>query len=308
MTPKDLEKIIDEIYGEGFAHEHGLKSSIIDSPKPTRIHVDVNLVNGEELAVVHLKTWQPRFKDAIFLHEEDEKFITLCEVEKMSKTKFNVINPDELIDKYGADTLRCYEMFLGPVEQHKPWDTKGIEGVHRFLRKFWNLFHEVDNQFHVSNEDSSKEAKKALHKFLKKVSDDISRLSFNTVVSECMILNNQLAELKCNNRDILEPFVIAISPYAPHIAEELWEKLGHTSSVAFAAFPEVDETYLKDDSIVYPISFNGKVRFTMELDAEMKNEAIEALVLKNEQTTKWLEGKQIRKVIVVPKKIVNIVV
>ena len=307
LTPKELEKIIDGIYGDGFAHEHGLKSSIIDSPKPTRIHVDVNLVDGEELAVVHLKQWQPRFKDAIFLHEENEKFITLCEVEKMSKTKFNVINPDNLISKYGADTLRCYEMFLGPVEQHKPWDTKGIEGVHRFLRKFWNLFHDENEKFVVSESPASKEAHKALNKFLKKVSDDIERLSFNTVVSECMILNNILSELKCDSREILSPFVIAISPYSPHIAEELWLKLGNNSSVSESHFPLIDEAYLTDEVVKYPISFNGKVRFTLEVDAKTTKEEIEKIVQSHELSQKWLEGKIPMKVIVVPGKIVNVV-
>lgn len=198
-------------------------------------------------------------------------------------------------------------MFLGPVEQHKPWDTKGIEGVHRFLRKFWGLFYQED-QFVVSDGAPSKESLKALHKFLKKVKDDIERLSFNTVVSECMILTNQLIELKCNDRNILEPFVIAISPYAPHIAEELWERLGHHESVINASFPQHDDQYLVEDSVKYPISFNGKVRFILELPADMSKDEVEKTALADEQAGKWLEGKQVRKVIVVPKKIVNIVV
>jgi len=269
------------------------------------IHVDVSLVDGTLLDTEKFKNWRSEYNNAIFIKEEND-FHCSAEIEKMSKSKFNVVNPDDLIEKYGADTLRCYEMFLGPVEQHKPWDTKGIEGVYRFMRKFWNLFH-IEEEFSISEEESSDAAKKALNKFLKKVCDDIERLSFNTVVSECMILNNQLAELKCNNRDILEAFVIAISPYAPHIAEELWEMLGHKESVSKAEFPMIDEKYLKDDRVKYPISFNGKVRFILELEAETGKEAIEELVLNHELAQKWLEGKTPKKVIVVPKKIVNIV-
>ena len=198
-------------------------------------------------------------------------------------------------------------MFLGPVEQHKPWDTKGIEGVYRFLRKFWNLFHNED-EFVVSDDEASTDAKKALHKFIKKVGEDIERLSFNTVVSECMILNNTLSDLKCRNREILEPFIIVLSPYAPHISEELWEKLGHSDSVSKASFPEYDGKYLKEDSVKYPISFNGKLRFTLELEADTSKETIEELVLQHEQSQKWLEGKAPKKVIVVPGKIVNVVV
>ncbi|MEQ9062694.1 MAG: class I tRNA ligase family protein [Vicingaceae bacterium] len=305
--PKDLERLIDEKYGKGYAREHHLISPNIEIAPATRIHVDVNLVDGEELDVIAFKQWQPRFKDAIFLFEEDEKFIILCEVEKMSKTKFNVINPDELIERYGADSLRCYEMFLGPVEQHKPWDQKGIEGVSRFLKRFWALFHE-GTDFMVLDDKAPLEAKKAFHKFLKKVSDDIERLSFNTVVSEFMILTNALVAMKCRSREILEPFVIAISPYAPHIAEELWEKLGHKSSVTFAKFPLHDDSYLKEDNVKYPISFNGKVRFTLEVESGTAGDLLQKMVLEHEDSQRWLEGKNPKKVIIVPNKIVNIVV
>ena len=306
-TPKDLEKMIDEQHGQGYAREHHLVSANIDVAPPTRIHVDVNLVNGEELDVIRFKEWQPRFKEAIFLFEKDERFRTISEVEKMSKTKFNVINPDDLIEKFGADALRCYEMFLGPVEQHKPWEPQGIEGVSRFLKRFWGLFHDGD-AFSVHEESGSAEAKKALNKFLKKVGDDIERLSFNTVVSECMILTNTLIDLHCSNRDVLEPFVVAISPYAPHMAEELWEKLGHSQSVCKADFPEVEEVWLVEDSIKYPVSFNGKVRFTLEVDANVSKDELERSVLEHENSQRWLEGKKPKKVIVVPNKIVNIVV
>jgi leucyl-tRNA synthetase len=270
-----------------------------------KIHVDVALVDGIVLNTEGFRAWRTEYGKAKFIMKDE--FQCAAEVEKMSKSKFNVVNPDELIDMYGADTLRCYEMFLGPVEQHKPWDTKGIEGVYRFLRKFWNLFHN-ENQFSVSEDDSSDEAKKALHKFLKKVEDDLKRLSFNTVVSECMILTNQLQELKCNHRDILEPFVIAISPYAPHTAEELWNKLGHSNSVSAEKFPEFKEEYLVENSVKYPVSFNGKTRFTLECAADLSKEEVEKLVLQDEQSTRWLDGKSPKKVIVVPGRIVNVVV
>ena len=208
---------------------------------------------------------------------------------------------------YGADTLRCYEMFLGPVEQHKPWDTKGIEGVHRFLRKFWNLFY-TDGLLSVSEESPDGESEKALHRFLKKVEDDISRLSFNTVVSECMILCNKLAEQKCRSRKVLEAFVIALSPYAPHICEEIWQQLGHTGSVSIERFPAFDERLLKDLTVKYPVSFNGKVRFTLEVDANMDAGQLKSMALGHEMASKWLEGKEPKKVIVVPGRIVNIVV
>ncbi len=269
------------------------------------LHVDVSMVDGTLLDVEQFKNWREDFKNAEFIMEGDE-FHCSVETEKMSKSKFNVVNPDELIEKYGADTLRCYEMFLGPVEQHKPWDTKGIEGVYRFLKKFWALYFD-DNGLKVTDTSASDDEKKALNRFLKKIQDDIERLSFNTVVSEFMILTNKLAELKTTSREILEAFTIALSPYAVHTAEELWQALGHDTSVSMAEFPQIEEKYLKDDSIKYPISFNGKVRFTLELDADMSKESIEEEVLKNEQAQKWLEGKTPRKVIVVPKKIVNVV-
>ena len=307
ITPKEIVAKIDERYGKGFAKKNELVSNIFDVPKPTRIHVDIGLVNGDEVEVHRLKEWQPRFRDAIFLFEEGEKFLALCETEKMSKTKFNVINPDDLVKNYGADTLRCYEMFLGPVEQHKPWDTKGIEGVHRFLRKFWNLFY-TDGLLSVSEESPDGESEKALHRFLKKVEDDISRLSFNTVVSECMILCNKLAEQKCRSRKVLEAFVIALSPYAPHICEEIWQQLGHTGSVSIERFPAFDERLLKDLTVKYPVSFNGKVRFTLEVDANMDAGQLKSMALGHEMASKWLEGKEPKKVIVVPGRIVNIVV
>ena len=275
-------------------------------------HIDATSKQHYGIEISKLQEAIPEYKDYNFFDGEkklgdSEEINVSVAMDKMSKSKFNVVNPDELIEYFGADTLRCYEMFLGPVEQHKPWDQKGIEGVSRFLKRFWGLFHDGD-EFKMDDSAASDEAKKALNKFLKKVSEDIERLSFNTVVSECMILSNTLNELKCRSREILEPFVIALSPYAPHIADELWEKLGHEDSVCKADFPGIDETYLVESSVKYPISFNGKVRFTLEVPVDMSKEDLEKEVLANENSAKWLEGKEPRKVIIVPNKIVNIVV
>ncbi|MCW8939535.1 MAG: class I tRNA ligase family protein, partial [Flavobacteriales bacterium] len=226
---------------------------------------------------------------------------------KMSKSKYNVQTPDELVEKFGADTLRCYEMFLGPLEQHKPWDTQGITGVHGFLKKLWRLYHD-DNGFNVSDETPTNEELKSLHKTIKKVKEDIERFSFNTPVSAFMICVNELTALKCNKREILEPLLIILAPYAPHIAEELWAKLGNTESITYAVFPKHNDAYLVESNHKYPVSFNGKMRFMLELPADMSKEDIEKEVLANEQSQKYLEGKAPKKVIVVPKKIVNVVV
>ncbi|MBK6829371.1 MAG: class I tRNA ligase family protein [Flavobacteriales bacterium] len=225
----------------------------------------------------------------------------------MSKSKFNVVNPDDIISKYGADTLRLYEMFLGPIEQSKPWDTNGIEGTFRFLRKFWNLFYESD-VFSVSDETPTKAEFKVLHATLKKVTEDIERMSFNTSVSQFMIAVNELAALRCHKRDVLEPLTVALAPFAPHIAEELWEKLGHTDSVTGAKWPHFDEQYLVEDNFSYPISFNGKTRMQLEFPTALDAKSIEAAVLANPEVQSRLEGKAPKKVIVVPKRIVNIVV
>ena len=230
------------------------------------------------------------------------------EVEKMSKSKYNVVNPDELIDKYGADTLRLYEMFLGPLEQSKPWDTNGIEGVFRFIRKFWRLYHDRENEFFLSEEASSGEELKILHKTIKKVQDDIERFSFNTAVSGFMICANELAELKCNKRAILEPLLVLISPYAPHLAEELWEQSGHKTTITFAAFPVFNEEFITEDTFKYPVSFNGKMRFQLDLSRALTIPEIEKSVLAAPESQKWLQGKLPKKIIVVPKKIINIVI
>ena len=272
-----------------------------------RIHVDINIVDNDVLDLEAFRKWQPEFADAEFILE-DGRYICGWEVEKMSKSLYNVQNPDDLIDKFGADTLRLYEMFLGPIEQSKPWDTKGIEGVFRFIKKFWRLYHNDKNEFEVSDAAPNKEELKVLHKTIKKLHEDIERFSFNTGVSSFMICANELADLKCNKRAILEPLTVLIAPYAPHLAEELWHQLGHEESVVFAEYPEYNEEYLKESVITYPVSFNGKMRFKIDLPVEMSKEDIEKAVLEAEEAQRWLEGKSVRKIIVVPKRIVNVVV
>lgn len=276
-----------------------------DQYETTPIHVDINLVKNDILDTELFKQWMPDFANAEFILEDD-KYICGWEVEKMSKSKFNVQNPDDLVEKYGADTLRMYEMFLGPIELAKPWDTNGIEGVFRFMKKFWKLFHDNDNQFNVVDDEPSKAEFKVLHKTIKKIEDDNERFSFNTAVSGFMICVNELNDLKCNKRQILEPLTILLSAYAPHIAEELWHLLGHETSVVDAAFPQFNEEYLKETSFNYPISFNGKTRFQREFPLDMTPKDIEAAILADEEAQKWIEGRTPKKVIIVPKKIVNI--
>jgi leucyl-tRNA synthetase len=236
------------------------------------------------------------------------EFVTLPEVEKMSKSKHNVVNPDDIIASYGADTLRLYEMFLGPLELSKPWNTNGIDGVFKFLRKFWNLFHDAQGNWNVSDGEPTRDELKILHKTIKKVEQDVNNFSFNTTVSEFMICVNELSAIKCNKRAVLEPLAIILSPYAPHLAEELWEKLGHSDTILKAKFPAVNEEYLKESSFEYPISINGKVRTKMEFSLDMPKEDIEKVVLASELVNKWTEGKPPKKVIVVPGKIVNVVI
>ena len=270
------------------------------------IHVDVSLVNSsDELDVEGFKKWRPEFADAKFVLE-DGRYIVGREVEKMSKSKYNVVNPDEICERYGADTLRMYEMFLGPLEQAKPWNTAGITGVHNFLKKFWKLFHN-EEQFVVTNNKASADSLKTLHKTIKKVTEDIEDFSFNTSVSTFMICVNELTAQNCNQREVLEPLAVLISPYAPHIAEELWEKLGNTESISTAEYPVFEEKFLVESTKNYPVSFNGKMRFTMELPMDMSREEIEKNVLNDDRTKNQLDGYTPKKVIVVPGKIVNIV-
>ena len=294
---------------EGNRDEKGI-IKITDSPKSiTKIHSDVSLVNSsDELDIEGFKKWRSEYADAIFITEDDLTFKVSREVEKMSKSKYNVVNPDAICEEYGADSLRLYEMFLGPLEQSKPWNTAGITGTHSFLKKLWRQFHTAENaSFMVSEEEPSKESWKTLHKTIKKVEEDIENFSFNTSVSTFMICVNELSAQKCVSRQILEPLAILVSPYAPHIAEELWHKLGHTESIATAPFPKFEAKYLVESSKEYPISFNGKMKFTMELSLELSKDEIEAAVMANEKTQQQLQGREPKKVIVVPGKIVNIV-
>ncbi|MCX6249304.1 MAG: leucine--tRNA ligase [Bacteroidetes bacterium] len=273
----------------------------------TEMHVDVNIVDNDVLDLEAFRKWRPDLADAEFILE-DGRYICGWEVEKMSKSLHNVINPDNLIEHYGADTLRLYEMFLGPLEQSKPWDTRGIEGVFRFIRKFWRLFHDVDNNFSVPDEEPSRNEMKILHKTIKREQDDIERFSFNTAVSNFMICVNELSDLKCNKRLILEPLVILVSPYAPHMAEELWQELGHHESVSKATFPLFREEFIAEDTFLYPVSFNGKMRFQLELSVNILSTEIEKFILQAPESQKWLEGKPPKKVIFVPRKIINVVV
>ncbi len=273
-----------------------------------KIHIDISLLKGasDELDTEKFRAWRPEFRDVEFILE-DEKYITEREVEKMSKSKYNVVNPDDICEEYGADCLRLYEMFLGPLEQSKPWNTQGLSGVYGFLKKLYNLYFEGD-KVNISDEEPTKEEYKILHTLIKKVVYDIEHFSFNTSVSQFMIAVNDLQKLKCNKRAILEPLAVVISPYAPHICEELWQILGNSESVEYVPFPIFDEKYLVEDEIEYPVSFNGKVRFKLSLSAELSKEDIEEIVLKNDKVLAQLNGNNPKKIIVVPKKIINIVV
>jgi leucyl-tRNA synthetase len=289
----------------------------LSTSNPIAFNVDINVVNNDILDIDLFRNSRPYYNNAEFILE-DGKYVCGVEIEKMSKSKFNVQTPDEICEKYGADTLRLYEMFLGPLEQSKPWNTNGITGVHGFLKKLWRLFYssfEGSAQrtgdvaaFNVSNNEPTKTELKALHKTIKKITEDIERFSFNTSISNFMICVNELTDLKCNKRAILEPLLICLSPYAPHITEELWKQLGNTNSISTASFPIFNEAYLVDDNVNYPVSFNGKMKFTLELAASLTPQEVEAIVRTNEQTLKFLDGKEPKKVIVVHKKIVNMVI
>ncbi|WP_152287153.1 leucine--tRNA ligase [Flavicella marina] len=293
----------------GFFKNIGLSESDVSDLKFRWIHADVSLVNSSDELDVEAFRNHPLnkdFKDANFLHSEDGAFRTKREVEKMSKSKYNVVNPDVICEEYGADSLRLFEMFLGPLEQAKPWKTSGISGVHSFLKKLWKLYHQGAS-FSVVDATPTKDELKTLHKTIKKVQEDIENFSFNTSVSTFMIAVNELSALKCNKREILEPLLVLVSPYAPHIAEELWSKLGHETSIATASFPVFDESHLVESTKVYPVSFNGKMRFTLELSLTLSKDEIEEIVMKHEKTQAQLQGRTPKKVIIVPGKIVNIV-
>jgi leucyl-tRNA synthetase len=282
---------------------HGLK----DQYDTTALHVDIEMVDNDVLDIEAFRKWRAEFNAAEFILE-DGKYICGWEIEKMSKSKHNVQNPDDLIVKYGADTLRMYEMFLGPVELSKPWDTKGIEGVFRFLKKYWKLFFNESGEFTVSDAEASPQELKILHKTILKIREDIERFSFNTAVSTFMICTNELTDLKCNKRAILEPLNILLAPFAPHIAEEFWSLMGHEGSISYANFPEFNEEFVRENTISYPVSFNGKLRFQLELPVGVTQQEAEAAVLAAPESAKWLAGGAPKKIIFVPKKIINVVV
>ena len=282
-----------------------VSAGLKDKHQVSALHVDVNIVHNSVLDIEAFKQWRSDYANAEFLLE-DGKYICGHEVEKMSKSKWNVVSPDLMVEQYGADALRLYEMFLGPLELSKPWNTNGITGVSNFLRKLWRLY-QKDEQWLVTDEAANKSELKTLHKTIKKITEDIERFSFNTSVSNFMICVNELTDAKCNKREILEPLAVLVAPYAPHIAEELWEKLGHTESITYAAFPVCNDEYLIENSFNYPISFNGKTKFNYEFELSLSKEDLEKAVLALDQTKKVLEGKAPKKIIIVPGKIVNIV-
>ncbi len=282
----------------------GLKDNYDDV---TPIHVDVNIVSADVLDIEAFRAWRPEYKDAEFILENG-KYICGWAIEKMSKSMFNVVNPDMIVEKYGADTLRLYEMFLGPVEQSKPWDTNGIDGCHRFLKKLWALYYDRDGQFLPDDSEATPEQLKSLHKLIKKVSQDIEQFSYNTSISAFMICVGELQQLKCRNRVLLSQLAVLIAPFAPHIAEELWHTLGNESTVCDAQWPEFDEKYLVESTVQMGIAFNGKRRFEMQFAADADNTAIEQAVMADERTARYMEGKQVVKVIIVPKRMVNVVI
>ncbi len=295
-------RFVYRINGSNTFVSKGLKQQY----KVDEIHVDVNMVDGVELNTEAFKKWRPEYADAEFILE-DGKYICGAEIEKMSKSKYNVVNPDDIVAQYGADTFRMYEMFLGPIDMSKPWDTKGIEGVHRFLKKMWRLYNDEQGLI-VSDEPATEAELKALHKTIKKISDDIERFSFNTSVSQFMICVNELSALNCHKRSILQPLAVVIAPFAPHFAEELWHQLGNEGSVIDAAYPQYDEKYTVENSKLYPVAINGKARAEMEFALDIDKAELEQQVLANETVQKWMDGKPMKKFIYVPGKMINIVV
>ena len=259
-----------------------------DKYEVTPIHVDVNIVSNDVLDIEAFRNWRPEYQDAEF-ELEDGKYICGWAVEKMSKSMFNVVNPDMIVEKYGADTLRLYEMFLGPLEQSKPWDTNGIDGVHRFLKKLWSLFFGNTDTLQVTDAEPTADELKSLHKLIKKVTYDIEHFSYNTSISAFMICVNELSSLKCNKQAILEQLIILLAPFAPHIAEELWHVCGHDTTICDAQWPKWNEAYLKENTKTYAISFNGKTRFSLELPADLSREEIEKAALAHENSAKWIK-------------------
>lgn len=278
-----------------------------DKYDTTPIHVDVNIVHADVLDIDAFEAWRPEYENAEFILE-DGKYVCGWAIEKMSKSMFNVVNPDMIVEKYGADTLRLYEMFLGPVEQSKPWDTNGIDGCHRFLKKFWGLYSDKDGMKELADGEATAEELKSVHKLIKKVTQDIEAFSYNTSVAAFMICVNELSQMKCRNRALLTDMVVLIAPFAPHIAEELWHALGNDTTVFDAAWPEYNEKFLVESTVSLTVSFNGKARYQMQFDADADNKTIESAVLADDRSKKYIGDKNVVKVIIVPKKIVNIVI
>jgi leucyl-tRNA synthetase len=298
-------RLIDE---EGRGTNTFVSHGLIKEYKTSPLHVDVNIVKNDNLDIEKFKNWRPEFADAEFILENG-KYVCGHEVEKMSKRYYNVVNPDDIATQYGADTLRMYEMFLGPLEQSKPWNTNGIEGVFKFLRKFWRLFHNEAWEFSVSNDAPTKAELKSLHKIIRKVEEDVERFSFNTSVSSFMIAVNELTDLKCNKRAVLQELTIVLSSYAPHICEELWTLLGNPAgTLSYAAYPTFNPAYLVEDDFAYPISINGKTKMNLSIPLSLEPKDVEAFVLANADVQRYLEGKAPKKVIVVKGRIVNMVV
>ena len=276
--------------------------------KTSALHVDVNLVCNDVLDIEAVRSWRPEFTDAEFTCNSNGEYVCGVEIEKMSKSKYNVVNPDDIIEQYGADTLRLYEMFLGPLEQFKPWNTNGIEGVYRFFKKLWNLCIDENGNLRLSNEAPNERELRVLHKTIRKVEDDIERFSFNTSVSTFMICVNELSDLKCSKKAVIKDLLVIISPYAPHIAEELWQACGERESITKASFPQWNEAFIRESEVVYPVAFNGKTRYQIQVPIDMSQQEVQALALAHEEASKWLNGTAPKKVIVVPGRMVNVVV
>jgi leucyl-tRNA synthetase len=284
-------------------------SDFFSASKIDTLHVDVNLVDGVYLDIEGFKKWKSDFSEAVFVLDEDRtKYICGAEVEKMSKSKVNTVNPDHIVERFGADTFRMYEMFLGPIDQSKPWDTKGIEGVHRFLKKLWRLFFDEVKGKLVTEEKATQDELKVLHRTIKKIEEDTERFSYNTAVSAFMVCVNELTDLKCRKKEVLEQFLILLAPYAPHVSEELWQALGNSGSILDATYPAFNPAFLVETTKEYPVSINGKMRTTMVLDLAATQEQVQEIVLQNEVVQKWMEGKPVKKFIFVKGKMVNVVV
>ena len=296
-------KLVYRVKGTNDFVSYGIK----DQYDTTPIHVDVNIVQNDELDTEAFRSWRPDYQDASFILE-DGKYLCGSENEKMSKSLHNVVNPDELIERYGADTFRLYEMFLGPLTDSKPWDTNGIEGVFRFIRKLWRLFHNEDNQLILTDDAPQPAELKILHRTIKKVREDIERYSFNTVVSTFMICVNDLAELKCHNKQILKELSVLIAPFAPHIAEELWVLCGNNPGISDVKYPDYNAGILVENTFSYPVSFNGKMRFKLDLALNLNAADVEKIIIESAESQKWLDGKPPKKVVFVPGKIINVVV